>query len=254
MSSGTWTPAELSSNLISLKGECWRLVEAQHIVSTMKLTDTTEEQDILEELIEKTKPKIPAACKGLSYLFSAAFRYSPYPDSSRFRRTGSVEGVYYAAENVDTAVAEMAFYRVLFFAESPKTPWPANPTEYSAFSAAYATTKAVDLTTSPMNAQANTWKHLTDYAPCQDLADAARAASADVIRYSSVRDPRNGNALALLECSVFTNANPVKMQTWRIHLSEAGVRAKCEFPSLSLDFDQAAFAADPRLAGMVWKR
>jgi hypothetical protein len=40
----------------------------------------------------------------------------------------------------------MAFHRLLFFAESPNTPWPANPAEYTAFSTEYATKMAIDLT------------------------------------------------------------------------------------------------------------
>ena len=42
---------------------------------------------------------------------------APYPIGSRFRRAGRTAGVFYAAESPETAVAEMAFYRLLFFAE-----------------------------------------------------------------------------------------------------------------------------------------
>jgi hypothetical protein len=56
------------------------------------------------------------------------------------------DGVFYAAETPHTAVAEMAFYRLLFFAESSDTPWPTNPAEYTAFSAEYKAKKAIDLT------------------------------------------------------------------------------------------------------------
>ena len=55
MSSSTWTPAALSSDIRVLAGICWRLVEAQHRVSTLKLVDSVAEQELLEELIETTK-------------------------------------------------------------------------------------------------------------------------------------------------------------------------------------------------------
>ncbi len=97
----------------TLASICWRLVEAQHVVATMKLTDTLDEQEILEDLIEASKPPMPAECRSLDYLLSAPFRYRPYPHGSRFRRANQVEGVYYAAEAVETAVAEVAFYRLL---------------------------------------------------------------------------------------------------------------------------------------------
>jgi hypothetical protein len=40
----------------------------------------------------------------------------------------------------------MTFHRLLFFAESPDTPWPPNPAEYTAFAAEYRSKKAIDLT------------------------------------------------------------------------------------------------------------
>src|SRR5689334_9257238 len=190
MSSSTWTPGALSSEARPLSGTCWRLVEAQHKVSTLKLVDTVEEQALLEELVEATKPTLPPECDGLHYLLATPFRYGAvYPMGSRFRRAGLTEGVFYAAEAPQTAVAELVFWRLLFFAESPDTPWPANAAEYTAFSAAYATKKAVDLTRGRLARDRDQWTHLSDYTACQALADAARTAKVELIRYLSVRDP-----------------------------------------------------------------
>ena len=147
MPSTTWTRAALSSSARPLSGICWRVVEAQHHVSTLKLVDTLDEQQQLEALIEDTKPPVPPECRHLHYLLSTPFRYGPaYPTGSRFRRAGISEGVFYAAEAPETAVAEMTFHRLLFFAESPDTPWPTNPAEYTAFAAEYRSKKAIDLT------------------------------------------------------------------------------------------------------------
>ena len=89
MSFSTWTPAALSSELEGLSGSCWRLVEAQHRVSTLKLVDTVEEQGVLENLIQNTKPLLPPECERLNYLLSTPFRYGAvYPTGSRFRRSG----------------------------------------------------------------------------------------------------------------------------------------------------------------------
>src|SRR5216683_439740 len=164
MSSNTWTPAALSSEAHALSGTGWRLVEAQHRVSTLKLVDTVEEQEVLEELIENTKPSLPPGCEGLHYLLSTPFRYGAvYPRGSRFRRAGLTEGVFYASEIQETAVAELAFYRLLFFAESPETPWPINPAEYTAFAAEYATGRAIDLMRRPFHAAASAWADPTEY-------------------------------------------------------------------------------------------
>ena len=174
MSSSTWTPAALSSEARPLSGTCWRLVEAQHRVSTLKLVDTVEEQSLLEDLVQGTKPALPPECEHLHYLLSTPFRYGAvYPTGSRFRRAGLTEGVFYAAEEPRTAVAEIVFYRLLFYAESPGTPWPQNAAEYTAFSAAYATRRAVDLTIGKLQRDKALWMHLVDYEPCQRLGASA---------------------------------------------------------------------------------
>lgn len=255
MSSSIWTPGALSSEAKSAHGSCWRVVESQHHVSTAKLTDTAEEQNRLEDLIEGSKPPIPEECRGLHYLLSTPFRYGAvYPNGSRFRRAGMSPGVFYASVRPETAIAEMAFYRLLFFAESPNTPWPANPGEYSAFSAEYATGRAIDLTRSPLNKYKDNWTHKTDYSACQSLADAARSAGLDLIKYESVRCPDRGTNLAILGCRVFTRNEIGERQTWRIHLSSSGTRLICEFPKIVLNFDRASFAADPRISRMIWDR
>jgi RES domain len=255
MSSNTWTPEGLSSETRVLRGRCWRAVEAQHYVSTLKLTDTQEEQSRLEELIEDTKPRIPEECRHLPYLLSTPFRYgAPYPRGSRFRRAGLTAGVFYAAELPGTAIAELTFYRLLFFVESPDTPWPANPGEYTAFATDFATKSGIDLTRPPFDAYRVVWTHPTNYSPCQDLADAARGAGVDVIRYRSARTREETFNLALLSCRAFAKGEIVDRQTWRIHLSAAGARAICEMPRVHLAFDRSTFSADPRIVGMRWER
>jgi hypothetical protein len=97
----------------ALAGICWRLVEAQYHVSTLKLVDSVAEQELIENLIEMTKPPLPLECRDLHYLLSTPFRYGAvYPNGSRFRRAGMTEGVFYASETPQTAVAEMTFYRL----------------------------------------------------------------------------------------------------------------------------------------------
>jgi hypothetical protein len=243
----TWTPAALAPELRRLAGVCWRVVEAQHVISTMPLVDTLEEQALLEEIIDASKPAIPADCDGLHYLLSTPFRYgSPYPHGSRFRRAGFTPGVFYASQECDVAVAEMTFHRLLFYAESPGTPWPANAAEYTAFSVRYATGKGLDLTLPPLQKDERRWRDPVDFAASQALADAARAAGAQALRYASART--EGRNVALLTCAAFRSREPIERQRWRIHLDASGARAICDFPERRLAFDRNFFTPDPRFA------
>lgn len=218
----------------------------------MKLTDTVDEQAALEALVEETKPRIPSACRRLHFLLSSPFRYQPYPNGSRFRRAGLTPGVFYCSKTSTTAIAELAFYRVLFFAESPNTPWPKNASEYTGFSAALSTKHALDLEAPPLDANRVDWECLQNYSSCQDLADICRRAGAEVIKYRSVRDPNGGSNFAVLTCAAFAKPSYQELESWKLHLGPGGVRAVREFPPLSLGFPPSAFAADPRTACMRW--
>ena len=220
----------------------------------MKLTDNAAEQALLERLIEDSKPPVPPECRHLDFLLFTPFRYTPYPQGSRFRRAGLTPGVFYASETPDTAIAEVCFYRLLFFSESPDTLWPGNAGEYTAFACVYATARAIDLTRPPFDNRHAAWTDPIDRAACQELADLARAASVDAIRYESVRDPDHRANIALLTCTALVSPEPVARLTWRILLNDNGARAHCEMPRQSLDFDRAAFAGDPRISSMQWDR
>lgn len=254
MPSRTWTRAALSSERRRIAGACWRVVEAQHRVSTMKLVDTLAEQSMLESLVDATKPPVPPDCQHLHYLLSTPFRYgAPYPAGSRFRRAGMTPGVFYASTTVSTAVAETAFHRLLFFADSPGTPWPRDAGDLTAFSVRFRTGSGIDITAPPFDIDRLRWTHPTDYAPCQELADSAREANVDVVRYDSARDAAGIN-VALLACRAFPAKEPAERQTWRLNLNAHGARAVCEFPELRLEFTRQAFAADPRIAALRWER
>ena len=231
------------------------MVEAQHVVSTLKVVDTLAEQERLEQLLEESKPPVPPECRRLHYLLSTPFRYgAPYPRGSRFRRAGLTPGVFYASQTVTTAVAEMAFARLLFFAESPATPWPANAIEHTAFQVRFHTNTGLDLTSAPFDRERARWTDPADYEKCQAVAEAARGAGVQAIRYRSARDTAGGLNIALLTCSAFSVLAPLERETWRLHFDSGGVRALCQFPERRLSFGTDAFADDPRIATFEWKR
>ena len=221
----------------------------------MKLVDSLAEQEILEGLVDATKPAVPPECRSLHYLLWTPFRYAPYPKGSRFRRAGLTPGAYYSAESQRTAAAETAFYRLLFFAESPDTPWPINPFECTGFSVEVLSHRSLDLMRPPLDADAPVWRDPVEYGPCQELADAARKAGAEILRYAAARDPEaSGVSVAVLTCGAFVETSPRDFETWRIGVSRSGAYALREFPVARIEFDRNAFASDPRIAAMRWDR
>ncbi len=219
----------------------------------MALVDTLEEQALLEDIIDQSKPVVPVECRQLHYLLFTPFRYgAPYPKGSRFRRAGLSPGAFFASKDAPTAVAEMAFHRLLFYAESPATPWPTTIGEFTAFAVKFSTRSSIDLMAPPFDRDAVKWQSPEDYSHCQSLADAAREAGIEAIRYQSARS--DGKNIALLTCRAFAEREPHERHAWRMHVGAAGVRALCPAQERRLAFDRAFFARDPRIAALNWNR
>jgi hypothetical protein len=185
-------------------------VEAQHIASTLRLVANVAEQAQLERILEASKPPLPAPCQDLHYLLATPFRYAS-PFGSRFRAAADA-GIWYGAEKQRTACAELGFWRWRFLRDSPalKILGPAPQTVFRAGIEA----ELVDLTTAPFNRARSDWTDPNDYAATQRLAQAARAADVDAIRYESVRDPEHGGAVAVLNPRCFKPKKPLEQGTW----------------------------------------
>lgn len=216
--------------------------------------DGLDDQALLEDILDETKPPVPEQCQGLHWLYMTPFRYGRYPKGSRFRRAGRTPGVCYVSEHQDTAVIEMAFHLLLFYADSPRTPFPKLPTEHTCFDVPIKAAKAIRLTRTPFSKAANIWMHPSNYSDTQSLEELARAAEIDVISYASVRDPENKGNAAVLNCMAFANRGPTIQQTWRLWFSKTGVHAICEFSRERFSLAPAAFENDERMRGFIWGR
>lgn len=197
------------------------MVEAQHVASTMKLVDSPEEQDLLEQLLEAGKPAIPEAARPLDYLLGTPFRYPPLPGGSRFR-VGIDPGVFYGADSVATAGAELGYWRWRFLHDAVALE-RIEPVPHTAF-AADVRTAAVDLRMPPFVQDAAVWTHPDDYTATQGFARVARAAGVGGIVYASVRNPEPGWCLALLTPEGFARRKPrAGTQTWWLVVTAEGV-------------------------------
>jgi hypothetical protein len=211
----TWTPTAVKSNSAPLRCGLWRAVEAQHRVSTIALVDTLEEQTLLEQLLESSKPSLPPEAQGKHYLLTTPFRYPPPPHGSRFR--GPIDpGVFYGANEIRTACAELGYWRWRFLMDCPaleaidSRPQTVFHTNIS--------TDAVDLRQTPFVTDAARWTHRNDYQYCQQFASVVRQAAVGAICYESVRDPRKGGCVAVLDPQALANP-PEEIQTWLLSVA-----------------------------------
>lgn len=198
----------------------WRGVEAQHVVSTMRLVDTLDEQAVLETLLEASKPPLPREAAGRHFLLATPFRYRPL-HGSRFRRAGTT-GVWYGAATVRTACAEVAYWRWRFVTDSDGLRDQEVLTTHTFFSAEV-DGLAIDLAEPPWSAARARWTDPADYAATQALADAARERALAWIAYASVRDP-GGRCAAVLGVAALGEPDLAGQQTWHCRATADTVR------------------------------
>jgi len=206
------------------------MVEAQHIAATMKLVDSRGEQDVLEALLERSKPAPLHGTVGLDYLLATPFRYAPKQYGSRFRAPTD-PGVFYGAESVETAGAELGYWRWKFLSDAVALE-RIEPVAHTAFRVAIATS-VVDLQRPPFEADAAVWQHKTDYALTQQFARVARDAELGGILYRSVRAPNPSWCLALLTPAGFAQPAPhAEQQTWFMAVSRHEVTLRRDTASM----------------------
>ena len=237
MSSTTWTTREVASNAAPLRHALWRAVEAQHVVSTMALVDTVEEQHALERLLDGAKPPVPAEAAHLHWLLFTPFRYPPPPGGSRFRGPND-PGAFYGADEIRTACAELGYWRWRHLQHSPAL--SAMPTKAQTVFQVKLDTGAVDLRAKPFARDRSHWTDPADYSRCQALGRTAREAKVGAIRYESVRDPKRQACCAVLSPAAFTPAVPLEQQTWMLSVARDRVIWR---RTHALDAEEHEFAA-----------
>jgi len=217
VSSSTWMPRVVKSRAARVSARLWRAVEAQHIVSTRRLVDDLEEQRLLEDVLESTKPPVPAPAARLHYLLFTPFRYPP-PHPSRFRAMQD-PGIFYGGATVRTACAELGYWRWRFLTDS-KGLTTLGPAQQTLFEASVRTT-AADLERAPYAKDAALWRHPDDYRATQAFARTAREAGVNMILYGSVRDPEPGRCGAVLHPDAFSAVEPTSpTQTWMLTVTQ----------------------------------
>ena len=214
----------------------WRGVESQTDIATARLVDSPEELDALEEMLEASKPAKAAQSEGLHYLLFTPFRYTSGRDS-RFR-AANAPGVWYGADSIQTACAELAYWRYRFILDSAGLAKSEGElvSRHTIFRAGVKG-MAIDLPSLPWNANAACWTDPQDYLATKALAREARRRGVEWIRYSSVRQP-GAVCAAVLEPVALSHTKPSHLQDWicRATRSRVWFTSRQSAQSYSWDF------------------
>lgn len=193
-------PSAAKFEFSSYRREVIRAVDGQQQSGISVLVDSFEAEALLDQLIDQAKPPVPQSvdAKKFHFLLSTPFRHPPLRYGSRFG-TRHDAGIFYAAEEERTALAETAYY-LLVFLSGTKAKLQIR-SERSTFRVRAICRQALDLSRSPFLTARTKLSSPTDYAAAQKLGREAREAGVTVIRYFSARDSDGGLCVAVLEPS-----------------------------------------------------
>lgn len=237
-----WTECEGVNFKKNLDLAPWRMVEAQHISSSRDLVESLEEHNLLEDLLENSKPQI---ANNKHYLIFTPFRYPPLTYGSRF---GSIiePSLWYGSVDIYTALAEVAFYRLKFF-EDTLANLEYIETPMTLFKAYICTDHGIDLTVPPFNKYQDKISDPKNYSYSQYLGTEMRKANIEAFIFTSARDKKSGRNVASFTPDVFKVNNTHldnSMQTWRciasqkvIEFTRDGILSRKQYEFFKEEFD-----------------
>ena len=215
MAATVWNPGWVQEHTQPLAMHAFRMVETQHIAATMRLVDTAAEQDLLEQMLDASKPPLPPEAQGIHYLLAAPFRYLP-PTGSRFR-SAHMPGIWYGADDPYCACAEIAYWRQRFLLDSAGLITQHLLTDHSLYEATVQG-RAIDLQSPPWSQAETHWTHPSDYTETQKLGALVReAGNVAWIHYASVRAPGHACAAVFNPHSLTMRTSEGRYERWHCH-------------------------------------
>lgn len=226
----------------------WRMVEAQHQISTRKLVDSAGEHEVLEALLERHKPPLPDEREfaGLHYLLATPFRYPPLRWGSRYGPV-TERGIWYGATKVHAVLAEVAFYRLLLL-EGTTASIPRVSSEHTLFRVQVRAERGLDLGAPSFDAARAELVDPASYAATQRLGSEMRAHGVEAFVFPSARS--DGTNVGVLTPRAFVGKQPdPQMQTWHCTAGREQVwfQRRTATEPASVAFDADRFRLDGRL-------
>jgi hypothetical protein len=225
----------------------YKVVESQESVATMKIVDTLEEQSLLEDIIESSKPPIPhqADKPNRHYLLKTPFRYPPLKYGSRFGRQYE-PSIFYASHTVKSALYESAFYSFYFMSRS-ETPFTGVITnKKTSFAANIFTKNYVNLCLIEDPDLQRALNHKSDYTYTHKVGTYMRDEGVDAFSYYSARED-GGKHVGVFFLDTIIGL-PEEERQWQIKQSPERLVYFCPADtSLNMEFSIETFYVDGKL-------
>ncbi len=231
-----WPALVRSTPPILVTGRIWRVVESQQQIATAMLVDDLAEQALLEDLLEAQKPPCPPGCERLHYLLKTPFRYPPLRWGSRFGDRFE-PGIFYASHTPQTALAETAFYRLLFLHGMSQLP-DRLISQHVLFAVRCHTRQGVKLQHQPYKQYTEKLADPGSYVHSQALGRELRKQEFDAIEFISAREKDGGINVALMSPDALRSREPEKQLRVLAQTTKQGVSFKLGGELMEFPIDQ----------------
>jgi hypothetical protein len=230
----------------TVMGTLKRIVENQEQKVTLSLTDSLSEHDVLEALLEDSKPSSggDASLARFDYLLRTPWRYPPLKWGSRFGRRFE-PSLFYGSLGNRALFAEAAYYRLVFL-EGMHTPFRERViSQFTVFEAMYRSSSGFDLSLPPFARHESTLRDRVNYLPCQALGTVLREKGVEAILYLSARAPGDAFNVALFRPAALRSR---KHRNPRHGLAETRLEGvSFRFGNQVLEYPREDFLVDGRL-------
>ena len=223
-----------------LSEKVFRVAESQQKVATNTLVDTLEEQQMLEEMLDRLKPRIPQDCEQFDYLICTPFRYPPLKHGSRFGKKIH-PSIFYGSKNIEAAFAELAYYRFVYYDGMMTAPKKQQKvTQHTSFNVDLQTQKGVVLNESPFNKYKNKISDPTSYSVPQSIGENMREKGVEAFSYFSARAAGQIN-VGIFTCKAISSYVPYALKHWSCITRDKNVTIRSlddRWSNISFELDQ----------------
>lgn len=179
----------------------YRVVEGQEYISTRTLVDTNDEHDLLEIMVENSKPPKADCSFPNDYLLSTPFRYPPLRNATRFGKM-TERSPFYASEELKAALAEKA-NRIEQFDKDTEATFPNRNLSYTSFKFAANANICLNVLEPPFDAYKHKIHDPNSYDASQSLGSEMRDCKVQACIFESTRCPPARN-IVIFDPSIFT--------------------------------------------------
>ncbi|MEM1187463.1 MAG: RES family NAD+ phosphorylase [Pseudomonadota bacterium] len=221
-----------------------RIVERQEDSATTRITEDLIEQQMLEELLERSKPGLLNG--RIHYLLGTPFRYPPLDYGSRFG-TPHDRWIFYGSLDSETCLRECGYYRLKLLFDMAEPPPRPLGCEHTMFAVELAAERSVDLCSQGYAGMSDDLASVESYALTHRIGQQARDANAQMLVFQSARGA--GKNVAVFDEDVFAS-EPVNQRLWisQVRSDRVMFRGKQGFFQFPVEDYESANGEFPRIA------